>query len=278
MMWRSFLCVAALLGLTAVASAGTAGYNVYLTYAGSYDADGTQVDDLASTLTTLSDGSTKTTLTLDSTAVVHAFTVSVSVHDLAAGQNPSSFQFACSTTGGVTLGDDAAGGGVSGGNYVASDLAQTALNPPRMGNATSGSSDASSAIPWAENSINPQNNFIWIAKRGSTQTGNGNGTYGDYIAAMAVGQNSTYEMGTMYLSTTDAGAFSLSFITNAEGYFGTLTNNQDGLATSANLTYLTGYQAVGDSIEFQTVPEPGTIALLLSGMIGLVAYAWRKRK
>jgi hypothetical protein len=26
------------------------------------------------------------------------------------------------------------------------------------------------------------------------------------------------------------------------------------------------------------VPEPGTLALLAAGLMGLVAYAWRKRK
>jgi hypothetical protein len=26
------------------------------------------------------------------------------------------------------------------------------------------------------------------------------------------------------------------------------------------------------------VPEPGTLALLAAGLIGLVAYAWRKRR
>jgi autotransporter-associated beta strand protein len=29
---------------------------------------------------------------------------------------------------------------------------------------------------------------------------------------------------------------------------------------------------------FQVVPEPGTLALLAAGLIGLLAYAWRKRK
>jgi hypothetical protein len=29
---------------------------------------------------------------------------------------------------------------------------------------------------------------------------------------------------------------------------------------------------------WETVPEPGTVALLATGLIGLLAYAWRKRK
>jgi hypothetical protein len=26
------------------------------------------------------------------------------------------------------------------------------------------------------------------------------------------------------------------------------------------------------------IPEPGTLALLAGGLVGLIAYAWRKRK
>ena len=29
---------------------------------------------------------------------------------------------------------------------------------------------------------------------------------------------------------------------------------------------------------FSPVPEPGTLTLLAAGLIGLIAYAWRKRK
>lgn len=284
-MLRSLLCVASLLSLTTVASAGTAGFNVHLTYSGSYDASGNQMDDLAWMRTTSADGSTKTLLQLNSTAVVHAFTVSVSVHDLAADQDAGYFQFRGNVSGGVAFGDGAAGGMVSGDPYVTSSLSNTTVDPTAMGNTTSGSSNASSAIPWFENSINPQNNFLWLAKRGVTETGNGNGTYGDYMAAMAVGENSPYEMGTLYLSTTDVtnmGTFSLSFVTDAEGYFGVLSQNGGdyglGMGTSATWSWPVNYSAVGDSIEFTPAPEPSTIALLLSSIIGLATYAWRKRR
>ena len=33
-----------------------------------------------------------------------------------------------------------------------------------------------------------------------------------------------------------------------------------------------------DDINSYVVPEPGTFALLITGLLGLAAYAWRKRK
>jgi hypothetical protein len=39
----------------------------------------------------------------------------------------------------------------------------------------------------------------------------------------------------------------------------------------------TGGQMVIDNVQLTSVPEPGTIALLSCGLIGLAAFAWRKR-
>ena len=49
----------------------------------------------------------------------------------------------------------------------------------------------------------------------------------------------------------------------------------DAVSLSATTTYGPFYF---DNVEVSIVPEPSSVALLLSGLLGLVAYAWRKRK
>ena len=41
---------------------------------------------------------------------------------------------------------------------------------------------------------------------------------------------------------------------------------------------LSGDGSSGDGAGMVGVPEPGTLALLLGGLLGLFAYAWKKRK
>jgi hypothetical protein len=49
--------------------------------------------------------------------------------------------------------------------------------------------------------------------------------------------------------------------------------------SQGNAPYVTGPQYQFDNVRCDVVvPEPGTVALLVSGLVGLIAYAWRKRK
>ena len=43
-------------------------------------------------------------------------------------------------------------------------------------------------------------------------------------------------------------------------------------------TSTTGATTHYDNVQVSIVPEPSSVALLLSGLVGLLAYAWRKRK
>ena len=64
------------------------------------------------------------------------------------------------------------------------------------------------------------------------------------------------------------------FLTGWSGTTGTYTGQMwfgNGTETAPTATY--AYSGVS-----LTVPEPATITLLVTGMIGLLAYAWRKRK
>ena len=49
--------------------------------------------------------------------------------------------------------------------------------------------------------------------------------------------------------------------------------------SSITFSGMTGYTTAGIfALSGAPVPEPGTISLLSAGVIGLLAYAWRRRK
>jgi hypothetical protein len=47
---------------------------------------------------------------------------------------------------------------------------------------------------------------------------------------------------------------------------------------SITTQYSAGYNVGMFGLAASTIPEPSTALLLVSGVIGLLAYAWRKRK
>jgi hypothetical protein len=128
-----FLSLGIVFGLAAVASADNLiGYTVSYVYQGSGAAlDGNGVilaNSTDETSTPQSDGSTLHEILLNAANPLHQFKVYVTVHDFAVDQDITYMQFLTHVTGGVVT------AGTNGGDYVASALSETSLNPPTMPN------------------------------------------------------------------------------------------------------------------------------------------------
>jgi hypothetical protein len=275
------LTIAAIVfGFSGSAFADTIGYTVTLQYVQSLDAYGNPVM-LTDTTADTGNGTVQHRIALNGAATKHQFEMYVSVHDLAADQDATFFQFGTQVSGGVTRTE---------GDYRASANSLIAIDPPAMGPAGN-QSDMGNTAPWVINGMNGGGTVVWDVTTGNA-TGPGNGTYGDIAAAMVgttiadfhgVGEGVPYDMGTLTLHTNNAvspGTFNLTFTYKA-GYFKVIGGNGGsddlmGMGTSATSFYPVPYVGRGDTVQF--VPEPGTITLLASGLMGLLCYAWRKRK
>jgi hypothetical protein len=85
---------------------------------------------------------------------------------------------------------------------------------------------------------------------------------------------------------TDSGASEDSYLTIGTRSWGNTTNFLDGLDADVAIARVYGAALSGADVAQNyaanagrfAVPEPSTLVLLASGLIGLVCYAWRKRK
>ncbi len=121
---------------------------------------------------------------------------------------------------------------------------------------------------------------------GSTLTVNCTGVPGLYVAKEA-GSTGTYNMyggtltlttGSIYMDANTTGSFEF----NAGVIY--LPGDQTSFAASNSWFHANGvgytetYNAGADSTMLHYVPEPSSMILLGVGLVGLLAYAWRKRK
>lgn len=256
----SIAFAAMLLATTNSVFAVTLGMNVGLEYVESYNALGDVVPLTVGTALQ-GDGSTKTTVNLTPGAVSHKFGLYLSMSDMPADQDFRMCQFAKVVTGAVTA-DEA---GYEANSYM--------INPTKMPAGTG--SDAPNAT-WDNQNFFNGTAFCMEVRPGTSETGAGNGTYGDYAAFLQLGEASPFQVGSLSLGATGAGTFGIHFDSNP-GYLYTISSNTNGLGTSANDNFPT-YVWRGDSVAFISTPEPGALALAITGLLGLMAYAWHKRK
>jgi hypothetical protein len=199
---------------------------------------------------------------------VSEFNVVVGITGLTSDQDLDELMLLKVATGGIANDDR----GLFGGSYVGNN---PVIDPPAMGD-----SNAPSATAYFDNFDNAYALAV-IAQTGGSQTGNGNGTYGDYSAYWQLGETggqayaqTANVIGQLYLTLNGPGSFTFGFKQNP-GYLDIISNNTSGMGIAADES-MPDYSGICDTVTI--VPEPGTFALLACGLIGLLAFASRKRK
>lgn len=104
------------------------------------------------------------------------------------------------------------------------------------------------------------------------------------VGSLSVAANQTFDF-TVIDSGTKGVSLTLTQVGNAAN---TVTVTSKLISDNTTSDYIvfhnreygsgTNYYAKLDNVAINTVPEPSTIALAVTGLIGLLAYAWRKRK
>ena len=216
MLLRSMMCVAVVFAMAGFACAAYV-FHVGLQYTDTYDASG---NDLGTTnpftTTTLGNGATQYNIAPGGGAVFHQFEMYLSVSGMGAGENVVFMYYGSHITGATQYPDYNSAPYFD--TYAPSVLSYTAIDPPEM--PASGGSSAPSSVPWSLNLCNDTSHaFAHQVMTGSTQTGPGNGTFGDYAADIYGAQNPVqfagmgeiepYDIGTLTVESTAAGTFEL---------------------------------------------------------------------
>ena len=279
---RSFLCVAVVLVLSASASAEIIS-QYKLVYSGSYS--GLDPDTFEKIMVVL-----PTTGTPDVNGVTHRqidvtgqpmlyhdfdLVYSASGSDIVVGRDVMYTAVQTQATNGVA--------------YESFVGYKPAINPPKMPTGTG--SDASLADAFQLNEYLSAAQVIATSVQEGTlplggfdYTGAGNGTYGDYASFLHLGRGTPpqgtigygkliYSLGSLTLTSTGAGTFALSKIDDLKVLYPNTTGL--GVPTDKVSAAFTGRY---DSVAFVVIPEPSTLILLATGLIGLLCYAWRKRR